>query len=457
MFDMMKLGMITEFIVIVFEILVTIGLTIFVHELGHFMTAKRLGVKVEKFAIGWGPKIFSFTHNGTEYLIALFVFLGGYVKMAGEAPEEAAAAGEGGFLNQPPWKKMIISVSGVVNNAIFAVFLMWIVFLAGTEVLRPVIDEVKKGYPAYAAGLQRGDEIVKINTEKIKYWNQITEMIAKSKGEPVNVTVKRDGKELALTIKPVMEEAEDILKEKKMRPFLGITPVAFIPEVESVKQGYPAQMAGIKAGDIIKEINGKKIIYWDDITLAIKSSSGKAINMKIVRGGKEESLTLTPRSEMIEDQDKKKTETFVIGIAPKGNTVMEKYGPLTALGKAAQQTWFFTDLTIKSLYKMVARKIEPDVAGPIGVAQIAYKVAKTGLINLLLLIAIININLALFNLLPLVPFDGGMIMLFLIEAITGKQVPIKVQQIMMEIGWALVILLIVFVTYGDIMRIVKGG
>ena len=259
MFDFEKLGAITDFLVIVIEILVTIGLTIFVHELGHFLTAKRLGVKVEKFAIGWGPKIVSFKHKDTEYIIALFVFLGGYVKMAGEAPEEAAAAGEGGFLNQPAWKKILISVAGVVQNAIFALFLMWIVFLAGSEVLKPVIDEVKKGYPAYQSGLLRGDEIVKINNEKIKYWSQITDAILKTKGEVVNVVALRNGKEMNFAIKPVMEESEDILQEKKLRPFLGITPIAFIPVVESLKDGYPAQSAGIKAGDTISEINGKKI------------------------------------------------------------------------------------------------------------------------------------------------------------------------------------------------------
>ena len=457
MLDMEKLVPITDFIVIVFEILVTIGLTIFVHELGHFLAAKRMGVKVEKFAIGWGPKIVSFKYRETEYLIALFVFLGGYCKMAGEAPEEAAAAGEGGFLNKNPFQKIFISVSGVVMNAIFAVFLMWVVFLAGTEVLKPVVDEVKKGYPAQAAGLQRGDEIIQINNEKIKYWNQVTDIIGASNGAAVKVIARRGDKEMVFDIKPVMEEAEDVLKEKKLRPFLGITPVTFVPEVESVMDKYPAQEAGIKKGDIIAEINGKKILYWDDITDAIKASGGKKVGVRVLRGKEIKDFTLVPRVEMIEDQDKKKIETFRIGISPKGNTVMEKYGPITAFEKASQQTWYFTELTVKSLYKMITRKIEPDVAGPIGVAQIAYKVAKTGFINLLLLISIININLALFNLLPLVPFDGGLIMLFLIEAVTKKQVPQKVQQVMMEIGWALVILLIVFVSYGDIMRIVKGG
>src|SRR5512138_3021083 len=120
----------------VLYIIITIGLTIFVHELGHFLTAKRLGITVEKFAIGWGPTLWSFKKGGTEYIIALLFFLGGYVKMAGENPAEASAAPvQGGFLQQPVWKKIAISVAGVVMNAVFAVFLMWVVYMAGTETL----------------------------------------------------------------------------------------------------------------------------------------------------------------------------------------------------------------------------------------------------------------------------------------------------------------------------------
>jgi regulator of sigma E protease len=443
-------------------IFVTIGLTIFVHELGHFMAAKKLGIKVEKFSIGWGPKILSFKRGETEYVISLLVFLGGYVKMVGESPQEAEKAGAGGFLIQPPWKKIIISAAGVVQNAIFAVVLMWIVFLYGTDTLRPVVDEVKKDYPAYAAGIKRGDVITGINGTAISYWSQITDIIAKSKGAGINVKILRNGKEMEFSLKPVMEESEDILKEKKMKPFIGITPLAFLPVVDDLKKDYPAEAAGIKKGDVLSGINGVKIGYWDDATEAIKQSKGAPIKLIVSRkapggGFEEKTFTITPKKEMIEDEEKKKTETYLLGIVPKGNLTKEKYPPIDALGKAMEQTWSFTDLTVRSLYRMITRKMEPDVAGPIGVAQIAYKVAKTGLINLLLLVSIININLALFNLLPLVPFDGGLIFIFLLEWITGKQVPLKAQEIMMEIGWALVVLLIIFVTYSDIMRMIKGG
>jgi regulator of sigma E protease len=439
-------------------IFVTIGLTIFVHELGHFVAAKRLGIKVEKFSIGWGPKVLSFKKGDTEYVISILVFLGGYVKMAGESPQDAQKAGTEGFLNQPPWKKMVISVAGVVQNAIFAVVLMWIVFLYGTDTLKPVVDEVKKGYPAYSAGMLRGDEITGINGQKVSYWSQITEIIGKSNGAEIKVEALRQGKAMEFSLKPVMEESEDILKEKKMKPFIGITPLAVLPVVDDLKKDYPAETAGVKKGDVLEEINGKKIVYWDDATEAIRLSKGDPIKLTVLRqSAGEKTFVITPKKEMIEDEEKKKTETYILGIVPEGNLTKEKYPPFTALGKALEQTWAFTDLTVRSLYRMITRKMEPDVAGPIGVAQIAYKVAKTGLINLLLLVSIININLALFNLLPLVPFDGGLIFIFFLEWITGKQVPLKAQEIMMEIGWALVILLIIFVTYSDIMRMIKGG
>jgi regulator of sigma E protease len=443
-------------------IFITIGLTIFVHELGHFIAAKRLGIKVEKFSIGWGPKLFSFKRGETEYVISLLVFLGGYVKMEGEAPEEAAKSGSGAFLNQPPWKKIIISVAGVVQNALFAILLMWVVFLFGADTLKPIVGGVKKGYPAEAAGLQRGDEITRINGEKILYWNQITDIISKSKGSLIKLTALRQGKEVVTDIKPLMEESEDILNEKKMKAFIGITPLAYLPVVDGFKKGFPAETAGVKKGDIIEEINGKKIGYWDDAMDFIRDSKGAALKLTVSRKNtagawEDKTFTITPKKDIEEDENKKKVEAYLLGIEPLGNFIKERYSPAVAFGKALEQTWSFTDLTARSIYRMITRKMEPDVAGPIGVAQIAYKVAKTGFINLLLLISIININLALFNLLPLLPFDGGLILIFALEWISGKKVPLRAQEIMMEIGWILVILLVVFASYSDIMRIIKGG
>ncbi len=347
-------------------IIITLGLTIFVHEFGHFVVAKRLGIKVESFSIGWGPKIFGFKRNETEYIISLLVFLGGYVKLAGELPEEAEKVGEGAFLNQPAYKKIAVGCAGVVQNYLLAIILMWIVFISGIPNLKPVVGELKKGYPAETSGLKKGDEIIEVNGNKIKYWDELTDAITKSTGAPLLITIKRTGKTMNFKITPKIEEVEDVIKDKKDRAFIGIMP---------------------------------------------------------------------------SEQD----------------VIVEKIGIIDAGNRAIQQTWFFTVLTVKGVYKMITRKIAPDIAGPIGVAQITWKVAKTGILNLLMLIAIININLALFNLLPIIPFDGGLVFIFLIEFITKKRMSLKVQEALAQFGWALIITLIIFVTYNDIMRIIKGG
>lgn len=346
-------------------LVILFGFTIFVHEFGHFLSAKLMGIKVEQFSIGLGPKLISFKKGETEYLISWLVFLGGFVKLEGENPEEAAQMGDRAFLKQPPLKKIILASSGVMQNLFFAVVLLWIVFLLGYETLKPVIGNVKEGYPAFSAGLKKGDEIIEVNQKKIRTWDELSNMIAASKDEILEVKILRQGKELIFKIRPKIEQVEDILKDKRKRAFLGVEPA--------------------------------------------------------------------------------------------GETIKIRYGFFNAADKAVEQTWFFTSLTVKALYKMIMRKIEPEIAGPIGVINITYKVAKTGFLNLLLLFAIININLALVNFLPILPLDGGLVLMFLIEGIIRRPVPLRVQQALMETGWFLLITLMIFVTYKDILRIIKGG
>lgn len=439
-------------------ILIALGLTILFHEAGHFIAAKLSGIRVEKFSIGLGPKLISFKKGDTEYLISLFVFLGGYVKLAGENPEEFNPDDKGAFLNQHPFKKIIVAVSGVIQNIFLAFLLMWLVLIIGTETLKPVIGEVKEGYPAYNAGLKKGDVIISINGKKINYWSEVTDIITNFRGDLITINVLRNNKELLFNIKPKIEEVKDILNDKKQRPIIGIAPLTFVPVVDEVKKGYPAYEAGIKKDDIILEINGKKITFWDEVTDAVEKSKD-ILRIKIKR--KDEIKEFSIKPVLIEEKEKNKDKEIVkrkiIGISPKANTTQERYSILNAAKKAIKQIVGFTILTLRSIYKMIMLKIEPEVAGPIGVIKISYEVAKTGITNLMFLFVIININLALINFLPLLPLDGGLVLMFIIEWITGKMVPIKIQEALMQFGWMLLIFLLIFVTYRDILRFFSGG
>jgi regulator of sigma E protease len=438
----------------VIYIIIALGATVLVHELGHFIAAKAQGIKVEKFSLGWGPKLVSFKKGDTEYIISWLVVLGGYCLLEGEHPNEASTGSKTAFLNQPVYKKMIVAFAGVMQNYIFAFLLLWIVFAAGSETLKPQVGEIKQGYPAYAAGMMKGDLITSINGKKILYWNELTETIKDNGAAPLDIKLLRDGKEVSVTLSPKVEETEDVLKEKSKRPFIGVSPLAALPVVDELEKNYPAYSSGLKKGDIITEVNGSKIQYWDEVTYSISKSGGKQLTLKVQRKGEPLEFTMTPKMEKFKGEEK---EEPVLGIIPEGNILMEKYGFVGSLTHAYTNTIDFTVMTVKALYKMITRKIEPDVAGPIGVLEISYKVAKTGIINLLMLFALININLAIVNILPLLPLDGGLVLMFLIEGITGKPVPLKVQESLMQIGWFLLIAMLIFFSYKDILRIVKGG
>ncbi len=451
-------------------IIIALGLTVLVHELGHFLVAKALKIRVEAFSIGFGPEIISWKRGDTQYRIGWLVFLGGYVKLGGENPDEIDPNDEKAFLNQHPVKKMLVAVSGVIQNFIFAFVLLWIVFLAGTETLKPQVGAVKPGYPAHEAGIKKGDDIIQINKTKITYWNELTEVIAKEGKSEIEIWIKRNGRPDVMTFKvmPKKEETEDFFKDKKTRYLIGIEPLPFLPVIDGLEKGYPAYDAGLKPGDRIVSINEKKIFYWREVAEAIEKSKGE-VNIEVLRGEPkvfakameiQEHLKFkikTAQREVYNNETKQKEKVTVIGIRPKSNSITERYGPVKAAVKGWAQVIELTNLTYKSIYKMILRKIQPDVAGPLGVLKISYEVAKTGIINLIFLFALINVNLALINFLPLLPLDGGLMLMFVLELITGKKVPLRVQESLMQFGWMLLIALLIFATYGDILRWIRGG
>ena len=346
--------------------IVLLGVIIFVHELGHFLSAKLVGVRVLKFSLGFGPKLIGRKFGETEYLISSIPF-GGYVKMFGEEPGEELKEEEKplAYTYQAVWKRFIIVFSGPLFNLIFAIIIFFCVFIYGFPVLLPEVGEVLTKSPAASAGMMKGDTIISINSSRINQWDEMTKIIHNNPGRSLNFEVRREGEVIAFSIIP----------EKKR----------------------------------VKDIFG---------------------------------------------QDK---EIGLIGIKPSGNTFMRKSSLQGASTDSVRRTWEISVLTVVSIVKLIQRVVPMEtIGGPILIVQMAGEQASQGALNFFLFMAIININLGVLNLLPIPILDGGHILFLGIEAIRRKPLNEKVIAIAQRVGLALILFIMAFALYNDVMRLITG-
>jgi len=347
----------------IISVIVLLGVLIFAHELGHFLVAKWAGVGVLKFSLGFGPKLIGKKVGETEYLVSL-IPLGGYVKLLGEAEDEELSEEDRkrSFLQQPVLKRTAIVLAGPVFNFLLAVLIFTVVYIIGVPALTTQIGEIQEGSSAYRAGLAKGDTIVAIDGKEVSKWEQLAEMIGKSKGRELKFRIKRNENQFEMTLMP------RFLKTKNL----------FGEEVESYK----------------------------------------------------------------------------IGISPSSRFVIEKVNPLFALWLGIKQTWVISKLTVMSVIKIIEGVISPKtLGGPILIAQMAGAQVKEGLIPFVLFMALLSINLGVLNLLPIPVLDGGHLLFYLIEMVTGKEVNIKWREMSQQVGFVLLIMLMIFVFIMDIERL----
>ena len=435
--------------------LAALAALIFVHELGHFLMARKAGVVVEKFSLGFGPKIWSYTSGDTEYILAS-IPLGGYVKMKGEDPGEELAEADkvGSFSAAPVKSRLAIAFMGPLFNILFAIAIYIVFYMIGTQTTGTTVGVVRSESPALAAGLKSGDKIIEVDGQKIRFWSELLDIVHAAPGQKMNFLIERDETTLLnFDIAPVSEEITDLFGRKKKVGLIGITPL--VRNIAMVQEDSAAERAGIKIGDKLLAVDETVIRGWSDLKPAAMDKPGQELAFKISRDGVEQVVMLTPVSKTVKDETGKSTEVGVLGIGMNGVMVSERYGPFGAIKRGLVETWQMTYFIMVSIKEMIFGAVPAEsIGGPILIFQIYEQQAERGFNEIIRLTALISINLGLLNLLPIPILDGGHILFFLLEIIKGKPLSERVRERAQQVGLFMLLSLMVFAFYNDIVRII---
>jgi regulator of sigma E protease len=425
-----------------------LGVLIFVHELGHFLAAKAVGIRVEKFSLGFPPKLIGKKIGETEYIISLIPF-GGYVKMAGEEeiPEENSAQ------EVHPWefraksvpKRTLVVLGGPLMNLLLALMVIWI--LTWSQGVGTISSTKIGGFgsqsPLKLAGLAIGDRIIEINGVEVREWNDVYKRLDRLKGETLRIKVERENQVEEFQIKPLRMSVDSLLW-----PF-------WEARIREVKPNSPAERAGLKKGDLITSVEGKKIEQWEDLEEIIHKNPGRELRVSWIRDGKIFWAEIRPDTGEVLNQAGKPENVGMIGII--GHYLELK--KLSLLGSFGYSLSWAVNLTweiINFIKELILGQISPKfIGGPVFIIQVAGQTARYGLANLIFLLAIISLNLALVNVLPIPPLDGGQFTFLLWETVRGRAPTPNQKLIFQRIGFFILVGLMIFVTINDISRIIK--
>ncbi len=451
----------SQLLVSVLSFLVAIGVLVAVHEYGHYWVARRLGVRVLRYSIGFGHRVFGWTSRktGIEYWLSALP-LGGYVKMLDEREAPVAEADKPFAFNRVhPWRRIAIVAAGPGVNVLFAILAYWVVFMIGVPGMKPIIDAPAEGSIAARAGLASGDEITGIGGRTIADWQDLR-MTLVERGLDQN-TVEADvrtpggaARRVSLDLQGVPAEPDQLFKALG----LDLYQPPATPILDRIVSGSPAARAGLESGDRVREIDAQVIDSPGGLVDIVKAHPGETITMTIERDGQTQRIDVALAAVAGEQNDTRQGQLgAAITVDPsvfEGMRTTRQPGPIAAIPAATARTWELTALSVRLIGRMIVGDISwRNVGGPIQIATVAGQSASVGVVAFISFLAFISINLALINLLPIPVLDGGHLLYYAIEWIRGQPLSEAVQAVGQQVGMAALLLLMTVAFYNDILRL----
>jgi regulator of sigma E protease len=425
--------------------LFVLGVLIFVHELGHFLMARRIGIRVLTFSLGFGPKLIGFRRGGTEYCISA-VPLGGYVKMAGENPKDARTGASDEFLSASKWQRLQVLLMGPVMNLILAVVLMAAVLYHGAPAPAfmqqpPLVGTVLEKSVMKPAGLQPRDVVLRVDGDRVSTWEDFLNTMAVKSKRQVTITVERAGKQLDLTFVPIGTGRYDMVGIDA----LNILPVLH-PQIKSLQPDSPAVQADLRPGDVVVGAAGERDVTKKRLIEIIRANEGRPITLEIKRETKNLQVPLVPRNI---------NGTVVIGADLSDFEIRTiEPGIWRALMMSLDQNWTWAKMIGQTLGGLFTRHTSvKQLLGPVAIADLSGMAAAQGMLQLFTLMAMISLNLGLVNLMPIPVLDGGHIAILALEGVSHRDFSMKVKEKMLVGGFVLLLMLMVTVIYNDLTRI----
>ena len=438
------MGFLIGVLVAVGAFVLVLGILVLIHEFGHFAAAKYFKVRVEVFSIGFGKRLFGFKKGDTDYRIAALP-LGGYVKMSGENPLEPATGDPGEFMSHPRWQRFVIALAGPAMNIVFAIALMTAIFMVHYE--HPIwwnrpadVGWVMDGSAGDKAGIQPGDRIVRIDGVQNPTWQDVLLKGFINPGQPVSIAVQRNGQLISTTITPDKVGPQEVGNT-------GLVP-SQPNEITTIQHEMPAYQAGLRLGDQILTVDGVPVNTTQSLLRQLQRSGDKPTQVIVLRNGQQ--MTFTVKPVLLEIEGDKK---YRIGVLCEPVQI-DKLPFGAALNRSLEENWKSSFLMVELLQKMVKRQISiKQLSGPVGIAGAAGEAAKEGMVPLLTLMALISLQLGIFNLLPIPIMDGGVILLLLIEGLMRRDINARIKERIYQAAFVFLVLFAVVVIYNDIAKL----